>query len=57
VLRAGALPAPVKLIQNVTVGPTLGKDSIEAGKMAVIIAAFVCCFVYDFLLSAEWFNC
>jgi len=39
VLRAGALPAPVKLIQNVTVGPTLGKDSIEAGKMAVIIAA------------------
>jgi len=39
ILRAGALPAPVKLIQNVTVGPTLGKDSIEAGKMAVIIAA------------------
>ncbi|ACI21654.1 MULTISPECIES: protein translocase subunit SecD [Thermodesulfovibrio] len=39
VLRAGALPAPVKLIQNVTVGPTLGKDSIEAGKMAVIIAS------------------
>jgi preprotein translocase subunit SecD len=39
VLRAGALPAPVKLIQNVTVGPTLGKDSIEAGKLAVIISA------------------
>ncbi|MCX7987831.1 MAG: protein translocase subunit SecD [Thermodesulfovibrio sp.] len=39
VLRAGALPAPVKLIQNVTVGPTLGKDSIEAGKMAVLIAS------------------
>jgi len=46
VLRAGALPAPVKLIQNVTVGPTLGKDSIEAGKMAVIIAAlFVALFM------------
>ncbi len=41
VLRAGALPAPVKLIQNVTVGPTLGKDSIEAGKMAVIIASIL----------------
>ncbi|MFI5303210.1 MAG: protein translocase subunit SecD [Nitrospiria bacterium] len=31
VLRAGALPAPVKTIQNVTVGPSLGKDSIEMG--------------------------
>jgi preprotein translocase subunit SecD len=41
VLRAGALPAPVKLIQNVTVGPTLGRDSIEAGKMAVIIASIL----------------
>lgn len=46
VLRAGALPAPVNLIQNVTVGPTLGRDSIEAGKMAVIIAAvFVSAFM------------
>lgn len=37
VLRAGALPAPVKMLQNVTVGPSLGTDSIEAGKMAGII--------------------
>src|SRR5574337_108998 len=29
VLRAGALPAPVTVIQNVTVGPTLGTDSIK----------------------------
>lgn len=34
VLRAGALPAPVKIIQNVTVGASLGKDSIEKGLMA-----------------------
>ncbi|MBF0540281.1 MAG: protein translocase subunit SecD, partial [Nitrospirae bacterium] len=34
VLRAGALPAPVKMLQNLTVGPTLGADSITAGKMA-----------------------
>lgn len=34
VLRAGALPAPVKTLQNVTVGPSLGRDSIEAGKTA-----------------------
>ncbi|GAQ94433.1 preprotein translocase subunit SecD [Thermodesulfovibrio aggregans] len=53
VLRAGALPAPVRLIQNVTVGPTLGKDSIEAGKRAVIIAAvFVSLFmVFYYRLS------
>ncbi len=40
VLRAGALPAPLKLLQNVTVGPSLGRDSIEAGKVAAI-AAFI----------------
>ncbi|MDY0300886.1 MAG: protein translocase subunit SecD [Trichlorobacter sp.] len=34
VLRAGALPAPVKVIQNVTVGASLGKDSIDKGLMA-----------------------
>jgi preprotein translocase subunit SecD len=37
VLRAGALPAPLKMLQNVTVGPSLGRDSIEAGKLAGII--------------------
>lgn len=37
VLRAGALPAPLKMLQNVTVGPSLGRDSIEAGKMAGIM--------------------
>lgn len=37
VLRAGALPAPMKMLQNVTVGPSLGRDSIEAGKMAAMI--------------------
>lgn len=37
VLRAGALPAPMKMLHNVTVGPSLGRDSIEAGKIAGII--------------------
>lgn len=41
VLRAGALPAPVKMLQNVTVGPSLGRDSIEAGKRAGIIGAIL----------------
>lgn len=37
VLKAGALPAPLKMLQNVTVGPSLGSDSIEAGKIAGIV--------------------
>ena len=37
VLRAGALPAPVKIIQNVTVGPSLGQDSINKGLMSGLI--------------------
>ena len=37
VLRAGALPAPVKIIQNETVGPSLGQDSIAKGMMAGLI--------------------
>lgn len=37
VLRAGALPAPVKVIENRTVGPSLGKDSIEQGLRAIAI--------------------
>jgi preprotein translocase subunit SecD len=36
VLKAGALPAPLKMLQNVTVGPSLGSDSISAGKLAGI---------------------
>ena len=39
VLKAGALPAPMKMLQNVTVGPSLGRDSIEAGKLAGMIGA------------------
>lgn len=38
VLKAGALPAPLNMLQNLTVGPSLGRDSIEAGKIAGILA-------------------
>jgi preprotein translocase subunit SecD len=41
VLRAGSLPAPLKTLQNLTVGPSLGRDSIEAGKLAGIIATLL----------------
>lgn len=39
VLRAGALPAPVRVIEERTVGPTLGRDSIEKGIKAGILGA------------------
>lgn len=37
-LRAGALPAPLEVVEERTVGPTLGSDSIEAGKKAGLFA-------------------
>ena len=36
-LRAGALPAPLIVIEERTVGPGLGQDSIDAGKVASIL--------------------
>ncbi|UCF86447.1 MAG: protein translocase subunit SecD [Desulfobacteraceae bacterium] len=41
ILRAGALPAPVKIIEERTVGPSLGKDSIEKGFKSMIIGGLV----------------
>ncbi|MBA8667475.1 protein translocase subunit SecD [Holosporaceae bacterium 'Namur'] len=35
-LRAGALPAPINIVEERTVGPSLGADSIEAGIKAVV---------------------
>ncbi len=37
-LRAGALPAGLKFLEERTIGPELGADSIEAGKIACIVA-------------------
>jgi preprotein translocase subunit SecD len=37
-MRAGALPAPLKVLEERTVGPGLGADSIIAGERATIIA-------------------
>ncbi len=37
-LRAGSLPAPISIIEERTVGPSLGQDSINAGIISVIIA-------------------
>jgi protein-export membrane protein SecD len=37
-LRAGALPAPLTIVEERTVGPGLGQDSIAAGKLASYVA-------------------
>jgi protein-export membrane protein SecD len=36
-LRSGALPAPLKIIEERTVGPDLGEDSIKAGAISLLI--------------------
>ncbi len=47
VLRAGALPAPVTIMEERTVGPSLGADSIRQGMIAIIGSAVV---VFIFML-------
>ena len=42
-LRAGALPAPLSIIEERSVGPGLGADSIAAGKIAAIIGMICVC--------------
>ena len=45
-LRAGALPAPLNFMEERTVGPSLGADSVEAGKIASLVGlAFVLVFM------------
>jgi preprotein translocase subunit SecD len=39
-LRAGALPAPLTILEERSVGPDLGADSVQAGKLAAMIGLF-----------------
>ena len=41
ILRAGALPAPLRTLQDLTVGPSLGRDSIEKGLNTTIMAGLL----------------
>jgi preprotein translocase subunit SecD len=40
-LRAGALPAPLTIIEERTVGPGLGQDSIQAGEIAAYVGSIL----------------
>ncbi len=41
VLRAGALPAPVKVLEERTVGPSLGRDSIDQGFKSMLVGGII----------------
>lgn len=41
VLRAGSLPAPVNILENRTVGPSLGQDSINRGINSIIVGGIL----------------
>ena len=47
ILRAGALPAPVEIIEERTVGPSLGADSIAKGQKSILIGLAI---VFVFML-------
>jgi preprotein translocase subunit SecD len=47
-LRAGALPAPLTVIEERTVGPGLGQDSIQKGKIAAVVGSLL---VIAFMLA------
>ncbi|MBF0146448.1 MAG: protein translocase subunit SecD [Magnetococcales bacterium] len=55
ILRAGALPAPVTILEERTVGPTLGSDSIAQGMMSVLIGgALVIVFMGIYYKAFGW---
>ena len=47
-LRSGALPAPLNIIEERTVGPDLGQDSIDAGMIALLIG-FILVIIFMFI--------
>lgn len=53
-LRAGALPAPLKILEQRTIGPDLGADSVEAGKLATIIGTLAV--VVFMIVYYGWFG-
>jgi len=41
VLRAGALPAPVKVVEERSIGPSLGQDSVDQGAKSIMIGTLL----------------
>jgi SecD/SecF fusion protein len=53
VLQSGALPAPLKIIQERSIGPSLGEDSVRAGILSSVIALL---FVAIFMITYYQFG-
>lgn len=51
ILKSGKLPAPARIVQEQVVGPTLGAESIEAGRNSLLIS-----FVLIFVLMLVYYN-
>jgi SecD/SecF fusion protein len=51
ILKTGKLPAPAKIVQEQTVGPTLGEDAIKGGTMSFVIS-----FAVIFILMLVYYN-
>ena len=52
-LRAGSLAAPMEIIEEYTIGPSMGKENVDAGIKSVVggfivIALFMCCYYMMF---------
>jgi preprotein translocase subunit SecD/SecD/SecF fusion protein len=55
-LRAGALPAPLSIVEEQSVGPELGADAIKAGALSLAVGfAFVLVFMAAFYGLFGWF--
>ena len=54
-LRAGALPAPITILEERTVGPDLGADSIHAGAVASIVGVSLGVYLLYTLIHPEKF--
>jgi len=50
-LRAGALAAPIEIVEERTIGPSLGQDNIDQGFMSVIIG-----FILVLVFMAIWYR-
>lgn len=53
ILRAGALPTEVKIVEERSIGPSLGQDSVRRG-MTSMITGFILVMIYMFLRYRLW---
>ena len=55
--RSGALPTPLEVVEERTVGPDLGEDSIKSGVTSLIIGFILVIFFMFYKYKIIWFSC